>query len=481
MSIIIRMELSSTGYTYLNNEQIYNVLITAHGIFMVFFFIMPILIGGFGNYVIPILIGAKDMAFPRINAISFWLLPGSLILIIISSLSNEGPGTGWTLYPTLSTIGHSGNSVDYAILSLHLAGLSSALGAINFITTIHNLKIFNYYDLPLYVWSLFFTSILLILSLPPLAVGITLILLDRNFNTNYYDSIYGGDVMLYEHLFWLFAHPEVYILIFPAFGLISESIMRIYKKEIFGRIGMIYALGGITILGLIVWSHHLYTTGLDVSTRAYFNAATSIIGIPTGVKIISWLATIHGGSKTKEYTLQLYIIGFLILFTIGGLTGIMISNASVDLLLHDTYYIVGHFHYVLSLGAVIGVKIGDMLYKGIIFGRKSINRLSRIEFYTFFIGSNLTFFPHHFLGLSGMPRRYPDYPIMYKNYHVISSIGAIISLISLLLFILIVYLEFININNKYPMDTYNRTLDRIINKPSKYHHYKNTPILINND
>ncbi len=500
ISGLMRLELAHPGIQYLGKIATFfgavnptfdqtlhtwNALISAHGLIMVFFMVMPAMIGGFGNWFVPLMIGAPDMAFPRMNNISFWLTVAGFCSLMTSAFlpggTGNGAGTGWTVYAPLSTSGSPGPAVDFAIFALHLAGAGSIMGAINFITTIFNMRApgMTLHKMPLFVWSELVTAFLLLLALPVLAAAITMLITDRNFGTTFFDQAGGGDPVLYQHLFWFFGHPEVYIMILPGFGMVSQIVATFSKKPVFGYLGMAYAMVAIGVVGFVVWAHHMYTTGLSVDTKMYFTAATMVIAVPTGIKIFSWIATMWGGSIEFKSPM-VWAMGMIFLFTVGGVTGVVLANGGVDDVLHDTYYVVAHFHYVLSMGAVFSIFAGFYYWFPKMSGRMHSEFLAHVHFWLTFIGVNVIFFPQHFLGLQGMPRRIPDYTPAFERWNALETEWGY-SIVGVGVIVFFLNIGWSLVAGKKAEGNYwgphANTLEWTLSSPPPFHQYETLPVI----
>lgn len=476
LALGIRAELFQPGLQ-LMQPAFFNQLTTMHGLIMVFGAIMPAFVG-FANWQVPLMIGAPDMALPRMNNWSFWLLPVAAILLVTSFFVPGGAvAGGWTMYPPLFIQG--GISGDMTILAVHILGISSIMGSINIITTIMNMRApgMTMMKMPLFVWTWFITAYLLVAVMPVLAGAVTMLLTDRHFDTHFFSAAGGGDPVMFQHIFWFFGHPEVYIMILPAFGVVSTIIPTFARKPLFGYASMVYATASIAILSFIVWAHHMYSVGMPVAAQLFFMYATMLIAVPTGVKVFNWIATMWQGSMTFE-TPMLFSIGFVALFTIGGFTGVVLAIVPVDIQLQDTYYVVAHFHYVLVSGSLFALFAGAYYWLPKWTGHMYNETLGKWHFWLSVIGFNITFFPQHFLGLAGMPRRIPDYALQFADFNMISSIGGFMFGITQLLFLYVV-VKCIQGGAKAGNNPWEGadTLEWTIPSPAPYHTFVTPPVV----
>nr|YP_010164122.1 cytochrome c oxidase subunit I [Didesmococcus koreanus]QRK27450.1 cytochrome c oxidase subunit I [Didesmococcus koreanus] len=434
MSMIMRIELMNNNNNF-NFSMSYYMMITIHALLMIFFMTMPIIIGTFSNWLIPLMMSSSDLIYPRMNNLSMWILFPSLMMLMLSMFTKNKIFTGWTLYPPLSV--QNSSSINMVILSIHLNGLSSLMSSMNFMISMINMNSnkMNLNNLSLYCWSIIITSMLLIMSIPVLASGITMIILDHNFNSMFFNPMGNGNPILFQHMFWFFGHPEVYILILPGFGLMSQIMnQETGKLEIFSKLNMIYAMMSIGILGFIVWAHHMFTIGLDIDTQMYFMSATMIIAVPTSIKIFSWIITLNG-NKMNMSPMIMWSMGFVMMFSMGGLTGIVLSNSIIDMNLHDTYYVIAHFHYVLSMGVVFSILSSLIFWFPLLTNTLMKTNMLKINFINMFFSINLTFFPQHFMGLNGMPRRYIMFVDHLTLWNSISSMGSMSTILFVMMFI----------------------------------------------
>ncbi|OUV62962.1 MAG: cytochrome c oxidase subunit I [Gammaproteobacteria bacterium TMED119] len=476
MALVIRTELFQPGLQFVD-PQFFNSMTTMHAIMMIFGVVMPAFTG-LANWLIPMMVGATDMALPRMNNWSFWILPFAFLMMLSTLfMDGGGPAGGWTLYPPLTL--QTGDALPFVILSMHFMGLSSIMGAINVIATILNMRApgMTLMKMPLFVWTWLITAYLLIAVMPVLAGGITMLLTDKFFGTSFFNAAGGGDPVMFQHIFWFFGHPEVYILILPSFGVVSSIIPTFARKPLFGYASMVYATGSIAFLSFIVWAHHMFTVGMPLAGELFFMFATMLIAVPTGVKVFNWIATMWRGAMTFE-TPMLFALGFIVMFTIGGFSGLMLALAPVDFQYHDTYFVVAHFHYVLVPGSIFAIIASVYYWLPKWCGNMYSEGMGKAHFWLSTIFVNLTFFPMHFVGLAGMPRRIPDYALQFSDYNMIATIGAFGFGLSQLLFLYIV-IKAIRGGEKATSQVWDHAegLEWTLASPAPYHSFVTPPVV----